>query len=75
MVRMEEIGVYINLHQNMVVHYISTCTIMDLCLLEEQNPGMRLSRRWWEQPTLDILGIRAGHAAAEVEGETETEES
>ena len=23
---------------------------------------MRLSRRWWEQPALDILGIRAVHA-------------
>ena len=26
---------------------------------------MRLYRRWWEQPSLDILEIRAGHAAEE----------
>ena len=40
---------------------------MNLCLLAERKPGMRLSRRWWEQPTPDILGIRAGHAAVERE--------
>ena len=37
---------------------------------------MRLSRRWWNQrPALDILGIRSGHAAAEMGEETGSEES
>ena len=27
--------------------------------------GLRLSRRWWDQTSLDILWIRGGHAAAE----------
>ena len=38
---------------------------MDLCLAEERKPGMHLSRQWWGQSALDILGIRADHAAAE----------
>ena len=29
---------------------------------------MCLSQRWWEQPSLDILGIRVGIVAAEGEG-------
>ena len=29
---------------------------------------MRLSKLWWEQTALDILGIRAGHAAADEGG-------
>ena len=48
---------------------------MDLCLAAEQIPGLRLSRRWWEHTALDIIGIRAGHAAAEVGVDTGTEES
>ena len=38
---------------------------MDLCLAVERKLGMRLSRLWWDQPALNILGIRSGHAAAE----------
>ena len=62
-VRLDDIGVYISRLQNMVTQYIATLPIMDLCLEEERKPGMRLSSKWWEQPALDILGIRAGHAA------------
>ena len=48
---------------------------MDLCLAAEQNPGLRLSRQWWEQPTLYTLGIRAVHVVAKGGEETGTEES
>ena len=41
---------------------------MELCLALERNPGLQLSRRWWEHPTLDILGIRVGNAAVYVGG-------
>ena len=73
MLGLEEIGVYIARQQNMVTQCIATRTITDLCLAEEQNPGLRLPRRWQEHPTLDILGIREGHAAAEEGEETGTE--
>ena len=59
MLVLEDIGVYIAHRQNMVAQYIATHPIMDLCLAAERNPEMRLSRRWWEQHVLDILGIRA----------------
>ena len=64
MVVLEEIGLYIASRQNTVAQYIMTRPIMDLCMASERNPGMRLSRRWWEHPALDILGIKAGHSAA-----------
>ena len=72
---MDNIKVYITQLQKMVAQYIATHTIMELCLAAERNPVMRPSRQYWEQPTKDILGIRAGHAEAEVGGETGTEES
>ena len=74
-VGLDEIGVYITFLHNTVAQYIATRPIMDLCLAAEQKPGLRLSRRRWEQPALDILGIRAGHAAAEGGEETGMEES
>ena len=68
MVGMDEIGAYTSHHQNMVAQYIATSPIMDLCLAAERKPGLQLSRLWWEQPAMDILGIRAGYASAEVGG-------
>ena len=46
---------------------------MDFCLSAERNLGLRLSKQWWDQPAMDILGIRAGHAKAEGGEETGTE--
>ena len=68
MVKMEDIGVSITCRQNTVAPYIENCPIMDLCLAAESKQGMRLSRRWWEQLALAIMGIRVGHAIAEVRG-------
>ena len=65
MVGLEEMGVYIARRHNTVAQYIPTHTIMDSCLAAERKLGMRLSRQWWEQIVLDILGIRAGYSAAE----------
>ena len=65
MAGLEEIGVYIGLHQNIVTKYITNCPIMDLRLVADRKTGLRLSRRWWEQTDLDILGIRATNAEEE----------
>ena len=48
LVGLEKIRDYIFCCQNMVAQYIITCHIMELCLVAEWKPGMRLSRRWWE---------------------------
>ena len=73
--RLDEIGVYITQCYNMVAQYIATSPIMELCLAAEPNTGLQLSRRWWDQTALDILGIRAGNVAAEVQGDMRKEES
>ena len=74
MVGLEEIGVYTARRQNTVTQHIVTSPIIKLCLEAERKPVMHLSRRWWEQPALDILGIRAGHVAVEGEEEMGAEE-
>ena len=63
MVGLEEIGAYIARCQNTVAQYILTCPVMDLCLVEDRKTGMRLYMQWWENTTLYILSIRAGHVA------------
>ena len=75
-VGMDDIEVYIAWLQNTITQYIATRPIMELCLAAERKPGLQLSMQWWEHPALDILGIRAGNAAADVGGgETGTEKS
>ena len=71
---LDEIGVYIDGRQNMVAQYIAARPIMDLCLAAERRPGMRLLRRWWDHPILNILGIRLGHTAEDMGEETGKEE-
>ena len=74
-VGLDDIGVYIARRHKKVAQYIATRPIMDLYLAADRNTGLQLSMLWWDQPALDILGIRAGHAASEVGGEgTGTEE-
>ena len=41
---------------------------MELCLAAKRKPGLRLSSKWWEQPALDITGIRVEHAVAKEGG-------
>ena len=65
MVGLDEIGVYFARLQNTVAQFIAIHPIMDLCLAIERNTGMRLSRRWWEHPALDIMGVGLGQVAAE----------
>ena len=65
MTGLEYIWVNIDRHQNMIVKYIVTHTIMGLCMAAERKPGLLLYRRWREQPAPDTLGIRAGNAEAE----------
>ena len=74
MVGLDVIGVYIACRQNTVEQYIAARPMMELCLAAERRPGMRILRRWWEHTALDILGIRAGHEAADMGEGTETEE-
>ena len=74
MVGLEEISVYIAYCQNRVAQYIDTRLIMGLCLAADKKLGIRPSRRWWKQSNLDILGLRAWHAAAEGGGGAGAEE-
>ena len=73
-VLLEDIKVYIYRHQNMVAQYIVTCTIMDLCLAAYWRLGMRILHRWWEQPSIYILGIRVEYAENDMGEDTGTDD-
>ena len=57
----------------MVAHYIVTQPILDLCEHSSRRPGLRVSRRRWEQASLYLEGSKK--RAAVLEAETEREES
>ena len=75
MVGLEEIGLYITHLHNTVAQYIATFPIMEFCLAAERKPGMRISRRWWDHPALNIQRIRTWSESAEGGEETRVEES
>ena len=45
---LQEVDTYVSRHQNTVAQFITTSTIMYLCLEAEQRLGLRVSKRWWE---------------------------
>ena len=40
---LQEVETYVSHHQNTVVQYIATRTIVDLCLAENRMPGPRVA--------------------------------
>ena len=65
---LERIRKYIMRRQNMVVQYIATRLILDLCERFTRRPRARVSHQWWEQAGLDLEGgkKRAAVTAADL---------
>ena len=61
--------------QNTVAQYIAKRPILDLSERSDQRPGVRVSRRWWEQAGIDLDGAkkRAAEIATVLESETDSE--
>ena len=55
---LQEVETYVSHHQNTVVQYIATRTIMDLCLAAKRRPGPRVTMWWGVQEGLDLEGFR-----------------
>ena len=72
---LQEIIKSVTRRQNMVAQYIATQPIFDLCELANQQPGARVSQRWWEQAgiNLEVAKKRASEAATVSESELESE--
>ena len=51
-------GTYIQKRQNMVVHYIATRSLMDLCKAVERKQGAQVGMWWWEQEGICLTGAR-----------------
>ena len=55
---MEEVETYVLCRQNNIAHYIATFPILEICLVAERQPGVQVTRQWWEQADLTF-----GHKA------------
>ena len=62
---LKDIGVYILKRQ-----YIAKRPIMDLCEQSVRRTGAWVSRRWWEQDGINLIGARDWEAEA-ADGEEE----
>ena len=62
---LQEMETYIPHHQDIVIQFIVTRPIMDLCLTEERRLGSRVTNWWWEQDGLYVEGMQT--AAQDVE--------
>ena len=56
---LQESETYVSCHQNIVMQYITTRTIMDLCLAAKQRPGTRVEIRWWKQEGFYLEGMQS----------------
>ena len=65
----DTMGTYIWRMHNMVVQYIATWSIMDLCEVAERNQGAWVGMQLWEQAVIDLAGARETAEAAEEEEE------
>ena len=66
---LQESETYVSCHQNIVMQYITTRTIMDLCLAAKQRPGTRVEIRWWKQEGFYLEGMQtAAWEAEQTEG-------
>ena len=46
--------------------FILTRPIMDLSLAAVRRPGVRVSKQWWEQEGIDLVGIWEAEADSEL---------
>ena len=67
------IGKSITRRQNKVTQYIATRQILDLCERYTRKPGVRVSRRWWEQAGIDLEGAKKRAAEAATDSESESD--
>ena len=53
-VGLEKTKTYILFYQNTDAQYIATRQILELCLAAAQRPGVRVTRCWWVQASLNF---------------------
>ena len=63
-----DVETYVSRNQNTVTQFITTRTIMSLCMAEERRPGSRLANWWWEKEGLELEGICMEDWEAERDG-------
>ena len=54
---LQDMETYVSCHQNTVVKYIPTRTIMGMCLTAKRRLDTRVEMRWEEQEGLDLEGM------------------
>ena len=64
-VGLEEVDTYVLHLYNTIAQYIATRPILEICLAAERQPGVQVTRKWWEH-----AGLTFGHEARMVGGGT-----
>ena len=59
--------------KNTVVHYIVTLPIIELCERATQQPGARVSWRWWEHDGIELEGEKKREAEETTVSESKSE--
>ena len=71
---LQNVETYVSRLHDTVVQYIATRPIMELCLVEKRRTGPRVTKSWWEQDGLDLVGMRTSARESEkIEGQEETD--
>ena len=71
---LQEVENYVSRLQNTAAQVIATMPIMDLCMVVKRRPGSRVTKQWWDQEGLDLVGMRmAAQKAERTEGLQETD--
>ena len=60
----EEVEMYVLSRRNMVGQYITKQLIMDLCEDTLHRPGRWVTKMWWKQKVMELMGAHVEVAAA-----------
>ena len=58
-VEFKEVEMYVLRRHNMIGQYITMQSIMDLCKEMIRRRGTWVTKRWWEQYVIDMVGEKA----------------
>ena len=47
----------------MVIQYINTQSLLELCEGSKRDPGAQVGMRWWEEGGIDLAGVMEAAAA------------
>ena len=60
---LEEVDTYVLCQHNTITQYVTTCPILEMCLVGERLPGTRVAWWWWDKEGINLEGVRSAERA------------